>query len=223
MTLDALFQPSPDFSTLYVFGAGGSGREVAWLAQQCWLGRVDVIHLVDRPEYLSGSVNGHPVHLVQDAVASPASRFIVAVGDSALRRQAVAACEAVGLQATHVVHPRVEASVFLDVAPGVLIGAGTVLTTNIRIERHVHINIGCTVSHDVVIGEFATLSPGVHVSGTVHIGRDVFIGTGANIINGRSGAPLVIGDGAVIAAGACVTMAVDAGAMMAGVPAVRKR
>jgi sugar O-acyltransferase (sialic acid O-acetyltransferase NeuD family) len=223
MTLDALFQQSRDFSSLYVFGAGGSGREVAWLARQCWADRVRVVHLVDRPEYVSGPVNGHPVQLVQDVVAAPDARFIVAVGDSAFRRAAVAACEAVGLRPTHVVHPRVEASPFVDVAPGVLIAAGSVLTTNIGIGRHAHINIGCTVSHDVVIGEFATLSPGVHLSGTVHIGRDVFVGTGATVIHGRAGAPLVIGDGAVVAAGASVTKSVDAGALVAGVPAVRKR
>ena len=95
--------------------------------------------------------------------------------------------------------------------------------TNVSIGAHAHINIGCTVSHDVAIGEFSTLSPGVHVSGHVQIGRDVFIGTGASIINGRAGNPLVIGDGAVVAAGACVTQPVEAGALVAGVPAIRKQ
>ena len=89
MTLDALFQPSPDFSTLYVFGAGGSGREVAWLAQQCWGGRVHVVHRVDRAEFVSAPVNGHPVQLVRDVVAASDARFIVAIGDSSVRRTAV--------------------------------------------------------------------------------------------------------------------------------------
>jgi acetyltransferase-like isoleucine patch superfamily enzyme len=90
-------------------------------------------------------------------------------------------------------------------------------------QRHVHINIGCTVSHDSRIDDFATLSPGSHISGHVHVGPDVFIGTGACIINGSEDEPLTIGAGAVVAAGACVTRPVEAGTMVAGVPAVTKR
>jgi len=67
-----------------------------------------------------------------------------------------------------------------------------------------------------------TLAPGVHVSGNVYIGQNVYVGPGASIINGRAGNPLIIGDGAVIAVGACVTKSVEAGAMAAGVPALRK-
>ncbi len=111
----------------------------------------------------------------------------------------------------------------MEIAAGSVICAGSILTTNVAIGEHVHVNVGCTISHDVFIGDFSTLSPGVHVSGHVHIGRDVFIGTGANIINGSANGPIVIGDGAVIAAGACVTKSVEPGALMAGVPAVRKR
>jgi acetyltransferase-like isoleucine patch superfamily enzyme len=97
------------------------------------------------------------------------------------------------------------------------------MTTNVRVGSHVHVNVGCTLSHDVVLGDFATLSPGVHVSGHVHVEDGVFLGTGANIINGIAGRPLIIGRGAIVAAGACVTGPVEAGALVAGVPAIRKR
>jgi acetyltransferase-like isoleucine patch superfamily enzyme len=52
------------------------------------------------------------------------------------------------------------------------------------------------------------------------IGRDVWIGANAVILGG-----VTIGDGAVVAAGAVVTKDVEAGAIVAGVPArlVRKR
>ncbi|MET3652557.1 acetyltransferase-like isoleucine patch superfamily enzyme [Dyella japonica] len=104
-----------------------------------------------------------------------------------------------------------------------MIYPGTVITTNTAVGPYAQINAGCTVSHDVHLGEFSTLSPGVHVAGHVCIGRDVFVGTGANIINGRPDNLLSIGDGAIIAAGACVINSVEPGAMMAGVPATRKR
>lgn len=223
MTSNPFYKDLPSFRRLYVFGAGGHGREIAYLVSQSWGELVEIIYLVDNDLYARGPVNGIPVRLVSSVVSNDEDRFVVAVGDSSLRRKGAEKCLSVGLQPTPLIHPRVEASNSVILGAGCVVCASSVLTVNIELGEHVHINIGCTVSHDVMIGDFSTLSPGVHVSGHVQIGRDVFIGTGANIINGSSASPLLIGDGAVIAAGACVTRSVEPGAMVAGVPAVRKR
>jgi acetyltransferase-like isoleucine patch superfamily enzyme len=69
------------------------------------------------------------------------------------------------------------------------------------------------------MGDYATLSHGVHVSGCVTLGRRVFIGVGAVIINGTLDKPILIGDDAVVAAGACVTKSVPAGVTVMGIPA----
>ena len=63
------------------------------------------------------------------------------------------------------------------------------------------------------------LDAGAHISGWVHFGRGVYVGTGAVIINGHEGVPLTLGDGAVVGAGACVTRSVAAGTTVVGVPA----
>ena len=214
---------APDFERLLIFGAGGSGREVAWLARQCWGDKVDLCFVVDRPQYLVEEVNGIPVRLLRDRASMPHTRYVIALGDPGQRRMGMAACEAHGLSSAMLVHPRVEASDTVVVGAGSVLCAGSILTVNIQIGTHVHVNLGCTVSHDATIGSFSTLSPGVHVSGNVRIGDGVFIGTGSSIINGHPDAPLIIGDGAVIAAGSCVTKPVEPDAMVAGVPAVRKR
>jgi sugar O-acyltransferase (sialic acid O-acetyltransferase NeuD family) len=208
---------------LAIFGAGGFGREVAWLASEVMGVSADLSFVVDRPEYLSAPVNEVPVRLLSDLGDVADTPYVVALGDPQLRRRAANSCEARGLIATSLVHPRVKMSRWVEVAPGAVICAGTIITTNVVIGRHVHVNLDCTIGHDAVIGEFATLSPGVHVSGNVVIEPGAFIGTGASIINGLAGKPLVIGDGSVVAAGACVTKPVDPGALVAGVPAVRKR
>jgi len=223
MPCNPYHKPKPEFKKLYIFGAGGSGREVAWLAEQSWGSEVEIEFLVDIPGHPMQPVNGHVVRLASEALPGSTSRFVIAIGDSLARRKIATLCAAIPLKEVTVVHPRAEISDSVKLGPGTVVCAGAILTTNIRVGRHVHINIGCTVSHDAVIGDFATLSPGVHVSGHVHIGHGAFIGTGVNIINGSADAPLIIGDGAVIAAGACVTKSVDAGALVAGVPATRKR
>lgn len=222
MTCNPFHNPRPDFKKLYIFGAGGFGREVAWLAEQSWGSQVEIEFLVDIPGSPSRAVNGHSIRLITEITLDSSARVVIAVGDPSARRRIASLCEATGLQEAVVVHPRAEISKSVELDLGTIICAGVILTTNIRVGRHVHINLDCTVGHDAVVGDFATLSPGVHVSGHVHIGQGAFIGTGANIINGTGDAPLVIGDEAVIAAGACVTKSVDHRTMVAGVPATRR-
>lgn len=223
MTCNPFHNPKPDFDKLYIFGAGGSGREIAWLAEQSWGSRVAIEFLVDIPDYPIRHVNGHGIRLITEVQPHSSARMVIAIGDPSSRRRIAQLCATTGLRETLLVHPRAEISGSVELGSGTLVCAGAILTTNIRVGRHVHVNVDCTVSHDAIIGDFATLSPGVHVSGHVHIGEGAFIGTGANLINGSADAPLVIGNDAVIAAGACVTKSVEQGEMVAGVPATRRR
>ena len=206
---------------LYIFGAGGFGREVAWLASQTLGDDVELVFLVGDDAYLTEPVNGVEVRHVSSVTSD--GQYVVAIGDAQARRAGVVLCEKAGLRPTSLVHPRVEWSSRVEIGAGSVVCAGSILTTDIQVGRHVHVNLDCTVGHDVRIGDYATLSPGVHVSGWVTIEEGAFVGTGANIVNGTSSDPLVIGAGAVVAAGACIVRSVDPGALMAGVPAVRKR
>lgn len=212
-----------DFSRLYIFGAGGHGREIAWLAESAWSEVPEIVFLVDNRRFLTSPVDGYPVRILDDEYLGDDSRFVVAVGDSSLRRRVASGFESRGASAATIVHPGVEHSARVIIEAGAVVFPGCILTTDVRVGRHAHLNAACTVSHFSQVGDFSTLSPGVHVAGNVYIGDDVFVGVGANIINGPPGNPLLVGDGAVIAAGACVTDHVASGSMVAGVPAVRKR
>ena len=223
MTSDGISRIQPSFHRLYIFGAGGHGREVAWLAKEIWSRDLEMTFLVDDEKCLSPPVNGISVKLLEDEILEQDSKYVVAIGDPISRRRIAGKLDARDIKAATLVHPRVEMSRLAVVDNGAVICAGNVITTNIRIGRHAHVNVSCTVSHDVMIEQFVTLSPGVHIAGHVHVGRNVFVGMGANIIDGTEDAPLIIGDGAIIAAGACVIRSVEPGALMAGVPAVRKR
>lgn len=208
---------------LYIVGAGGFGREVAWLASDIWGNKIAIRFVVDHPDYLTGAVNGIPVELLSSLRPDKDSSYVVAIGEPSLRSKLAIKMQDAGFQAKTLIHPGSRMSEWIELGEGVVIAAGNILTTGIKLERHVHVNLACTIGHDVTIGEFSTLSPGVHVSGHVRIGKGVFIGTGANIINGSASQPLVIGDGAIVAAGACVIRDVEPGSMVAGVPATRRR
>lgn len=217
------YRPRPDFRRLYIFGAGGAGRETAWLAEQVWGAAVEIVFVVDNARYLLKEVHGYRMSLLADLGPSSDAKYLVALGDASIRQRIALAFDRVGHSPAVLVHPRAELSQWVKIGGGTVICANCVITCDVVIGTHVQINVGCTISHDSTIGDYSTLSPGVHVPGRVRIGRHVFVGTNACFINGEPGKPLNIGDGAIIAAGACVTKDVPPGVLVAGVPAVIKR
>ena len=204
-----------------IFGTGGHGRELAWLARECWGDAASLRFVVDQEYVGAGEHNGIAVMtLSQFSDRYPGAYVVAAIGDPLLRERCTSRCEAHGLRFASLVHPGVAISPWVVAEEGCMIAAGSVLTTNIALGRHVHVNVCCSVSHDAIIGDFSTLSPGVHVAGWVTMGRRVMIGAGAVVRNGAPDRSLLIGDDAVIGAGAWVIGDVVAGTKVAGVPAM---
>lgn len=200
-----------------IWGAGGFGSEVAWLVEETEGGSCVAAFIDDRP--LGHLVDGHPVIALADATLLNEALYLCAVGRPETRRALTSRAEAAGLLPGIVVHPMVSRSRSVSIGDGSIICAGSRLTTNISIGRHVHINLNCTIGHNTVIEDFCTLSPGVHVSGFVHLSTGVFVGTGAVFVNGTDDRPLRVGEGATIGAGAVVAKDVPPATTVVGVPA----
>jgi sugar O-acyltransferase (sialic acid O-acetyltransferase NeuD family) len=202
-----------------IYGAGGFGREVAWLAESCSSANEVVCFVDDDPNSRGKTVNDIPVfdfNGLQNRF--PGIMVVVAIGSPSVRQMVVDKLGKAGFFIGSLVHPRTEKSRWVKMEEGTIICAGCILTTNIHIKRHVQINLDCTIGHDVVMGDYTTLAPGVHVSGWVHFGKRVYVGTGAVFINGTEEYPLVIGDDVVVGAGACITKSIETGTWV-GVPA----
>lgn len=214
-----------DMKKVAIYGAGGFAREVAWLLSTLEGSEVfDVLGYVEDGTDRDRVVNGKPVMSWETFSGSHRDSLVaVAIGSPQSRSQLVAKCAEAGFSFATLVHPAVKMSEFVELGVGSIVCCGAILTVNIKIEQHVHINLACTIGHDVSIGEFSTLAPGVHVSGNVHIGKSVYLGTGASIINGKFDNPIIIGDGGVIGAGACITRSTEPDCLYAGVPAELKK
>ena len=201
-----------------VYGGGGFAREVAWLAEAC--GHEVVCFIDDDPSKIGRTLNDIRVLSIEEAASAFTDAHVAAaIGSPKTRETVTLRAEQHGFRLATLVHPRVERSRWVTFGDGAVICAGNILTTNITIGRHVQINLDCTIGHDVIMDDYATLAPGVHVSGWVTLGRRAYVGTGASIINGTEDRPLVIGEDAVVGAGACVTRSVDPGVTAVGVPA----
>jgi sugar O-acyltransferase (sialic acid O-acetyltransferase NeuD family) len=202
-----------------VYGASGFGRELAWLIKDC--GAYDVVCFIDDDITKHGSVlNGITVIGLEEAHKKFRNAKVVAgVGVPKIRETLIKKAARVGFDFETIIHPRVEHSQWVEIGKGTVICAGNILTTNIVLGQHVQINLDCTVGHDVIMGDYTTLAPGVHVSGWIHFGKRVYVGTGAVMINGTKDQPLTIGDDSIIGAGAVVTKSIPPGVTAVGVPA----
>jgi sugar O-acyltransferase (sialic acid O-acetyltransferase NeuD family) len=65
----------------------------------------------------------------------------------------------------------------LSLGVGNFICAGVIITTDVKIGNHVHLNLQTTVGHDSVLGDFVTTAPSVNISGNVTVGKGVYLGT----------------------------------------------
>lgn len=206
-----------------VYGASGCGRGIMPLARAqisatgTSLDRLVFIDDKPSPEPL----NGHCVYSYAEFLAIPASErhVVIAIANSVVRESIAERLEQDGVTQWTVAATNVVVMDDVLIGEGAALSPFVTLTSNIRIGRHFHANLYSYVEHDCIIGDFVTFAPGVKCNGNVVIEDHAYIGAGAVIKQGRSGAPLVIGHGAVIGMGAVVTKSVPPNVTVVGNPA----
>lgn len=204
---------------LVIIGAGGFAREVAWLASRT--GSYEVVAFVeDSPR---DALHGVPVMNFTDAAQRhPGVRTVTAVGSPTVRKLLRERALALGFTEATLIDPDARIGHRVHLGPGAVICAGVVMTVDAQIGAAAQVNLNATVGHDASWGDYVTVSPGVNLSGWVAIDEGGFLGTGAQVIEGRPDAHLTIGAWSTVAAGACVIRDVAPGTLVAGVPAQAK-
>jgi len=161
-----------------IFGTGGFAREVACILHD--QGRGDRIVAFHEPDevYRARELLGVPVQ-PQSVFDPRKQRAVVGIGNPALRQKVVGELPSDTVFDT-LVHPTVVMSQWVEVGAGSIICAGCVLTCQISIGEHCHINLNTTVGHDCTFGDFCTLAPGTNISGNCEFGNRVNVGTQAS-------------------------------------------
>jgi sugar O-acyltransferase (sialic acid O-acetyltransferase NeuD family) len=201
---------------LIVVGAGGFGREVAWLATEAITPCKVLGFLDDRTDIPAAELGGYALLGSVDSWQDfPCAQFVIAIGNPRVRSKVAQRMEASGKPHFAIlVHNSCIFGPKCRFQEGAIVGAGCILTTNIRIGSHAIVNIGSTVGHDVEIGAFVTIAPNVSISGCVTLADGVEIGTAAAIRQG-----LVIGKGGMLGMGSTLTKKIPDNHLYFGVPA----
>lgn len=198
-------------NNLVIVGASGHGKVIADIAEK--VGYTDIVFLDDNPKVESCGIY-KVVGGCKSALSYKNADFIVAIGNTKVRRKIQSELIEMGLHIVSLIHP---AAV---IAPNVKIGVGTVIMAGAVINPCTEIGQGCivntcaSVDHDCRIGDYVHVSVGAHVAGTVTIEDNTWIGAGATISNNIE----IVAD-CMIGAGAVVVADIDEPGTYVGVPA----
>jgi sugar O-acyltransferase (sialic acid O-acetyltransferase NeuD family) len=173
---------------ILIYGAGGFGREVAWLIERInkvkyeWniLGFIDDVKTEMYGEFISN------IKLLggSELFAKHKNEVFVtcAVGSSAGRRSMYQRLgQYPNVKLATLVDPSVVVGSSSVIGDGSIICYGARVTVNATIGTGVVVNVGSTIGHNSNIGDYSSLFVNVIVSGTVSIGENCEIGSGAFI------------------------------------------
>jgi sugar O-acyltransferase (sialic acid O-acetyltransferase NeuD family) len=203
-----------------IFGAGGFGLEVAMLIEQInavnpqW----EIIGFFDDGVPEGRVVNDYTVLGGLQRLNNWPSRLsiVLALGIPKTKNSVYERIKNPNVNFPVLIHPSVILGdrKYVKIGEGCIICAGTIITTNVEIGKHVILNLACTVGHETEIGNFSSLMPTCNISGEVRIGAANFWGTGAKIINQTT-----VGDNVIIGAGSVVVKDIPDNVAAVGIPA----
>ena len=195
-----------------LIGASGLAREV--LAA----GMVGVVGILDDDAALHGTeIGGMPVLGAIDSAAGREEQLLVCIGPSAARRQVVRRLVDLGVTTERfAVFAARSARIGTtsDIGAGSIVLDGVVITADAILGEHVVVMPNCTITHDDVVHDFATLAAGVSLGGSAQIGAAAYVGMNASIKQG-----VTIGEEAIVGMGSVVLVDVPDRQTWVGVPA----
>lgn len=203
---------------LIIVGAGDFAREVAWLVSRInkkdatwnFLGFVD-------DNKVGQVIEGVPVLGSTEWLSSYDKEIYVtcAIGNGTIRKtiwQKLNQNKKI-FPAT-LIDPTAIIGETCKIGSGSIICAGTIMTIATQIGFNCIVNLNCTIGHDSVLDDYCTLHPNSNISGKVHLGESVLVGTGTQIIQG-----LDITRKVNLGAGSVVVKNIDISGTYVGVPA----
>jgi sugar O-acyltransferase (sialic acid O-acetyltransferase NeuD family) len=203
---------------IVIFGAGGFGREVAWLIEEINQAehRFHILGFLDDDPFLAGkTLNGYPVFEPRGFIESNQGVSVaLAVGEPITRMALADRLSDFIVRYPNLIHPTVRMSPTSTLGMGNILCAGVIVTVNARIGNFCHLNLKTTVGHDCVLEDFGTTACGVDLGGRSHIERGAYLGNHATVLQS-----VRVGEKAIVGAGSVVNRDLPPGTVSVGIPA----
>lgn len=197
---------------LVIIGASGHGKVVADIARK---NNYDKILFLDDNEKLT-DCGGYPVAGKSNQFVDYDCDMIVAIGNAKIRQHIQEKIDAAGKHIATLIHPNAVIAENVTIGKGSVVMAGAVINPCTVIGQGCIVNTCSSVDHDCIIGDYAHISVGAHIAGTVNVGNRTWIGAGATVSNNIN----ICGD-CMIGAGAVVIRNINDTGTYIGVPARR--
>jgi sugar O-acyltransferase (sialic acid O-acetyltransferase NeuD family) len=171
---------------LYIYGAGGMGREVLELARTVnaieqrwdWMGFVDDIGATSAGLAVAGTGE----LLLQ---SSSSSDVVIGIADPyARQRLTTRLAENPCLHFPVLVHPQAYVSPGAHLGKGVVIQWGCWVSTNVELADFSFLNVACRIGHDVSIASYTSLMADVDLGGRDQVGESCYFGTKSTVVPG---------------------------------------
>lgn len=206
---------------LIIIGGGDHARviiEMAIALPEMWnvLGFTDDADCLETQEKFSVSRLGNDQDIPEILNRKPKAKLILAMGDLSTRKKIVKLLCIQDDQWATLIHPSAEISPSAKISHGVTILSRVVIQTSSVIREHAIINNGSIVEHDVTIGPFTHVAPGVVMGGGCRTGDSAMIGLGSRIRD-----HVIIGNRVTIGAGSVVVTDIPDEETAVGIPAKR--
>lgn len=203
---------------LYIIGARGCGRETFGLFKKCKTNLSDVEcvgFLDDNKDALKG-FEGYPpiVSSVEDYVPKEDDAFICALGDPKWVKHYTSIIESKGGKFISLISPQASIGQNSVVGDGCIINHLAIISSDVRIGKHVYVGVFSNFGHDVVIDDCCHIGAYTFLGGGVHLNDCVTAHPRVNVLPHKT-----VGENAILGASCVVIRNVPANTTVFGIPA----
>lgn len=157
-----------------IIGNGGFGKEVYCSLPD--IKKKNTIFFVDDEYYDGLQPNVLPISEMDVSLY----KIIIAIADPSHRNRIVRSLPKNTQYYTYIDKNAHIMDSSVQIGEGSIICAGVILTRNIKIGKHSHLNLLSTIGHDTIVGDYFTTAPGAKISGNCKIGNRVYFGTNSS-------------------------------------------
>ena len=200
--------------SVIIIGAGGHGKVIADIVQKSG---DKVLGFLDDNVHEQDVFIGIPLLGPVDNYKKyeDKAEFVIAIGNAEIREKIAITMQGVSWYTA--IHPKaVISDIDVEIDVGTVVMANAVINASAKVGKHCIINSSAVVEHDSFVEDFAHISVGAKLGGTVRIGKGTWIGIGASVSNN-----VRICRSCMIGAGAVVIRSIAEAGTYVGVPAKR--